>query len=331
MNDATDLGQRILELLGDPVLPIVVIVAIALILMRLAHQAVRRVITTIFERQQIEDTTAELGAAEIAKRVETLDTFATRSIQVFIAAISLVMILGELDFDIGPAIAGLGIVGIAVGFGAQSLVRDLFTGALILVENQFGKGDVVTIAGVTGVVEDLSLRRTTLRNLSGVVYTVPNGEITVASNLTRTWARVNENVQVAYGTDMGLAIEVVNEVGRAMLEDPDWVGRVIEAPAVLRIDSLDDSGVTIKITGMVKPSEQWAVAGELRRRLLIAFDEAGIEIPFPHRVVIARSEGGPPGPVDGSAAAPADAPTDVPAAAPADDSGVSEDPTTRLP
>ncbi len=143
------------------------------------------------------------------------------------------------------------------------------------------------------MVEDLSLRRTTLRDLSGVVHTVPNGEITVASNLTRTWARVNENVQVGYGTDMSRAIEVVNEVGREMLDDPDWDGRVIEAPSVLRVNSLDDSGVTIKITGMVKPSEQWAAAGELRRRLLVAFDEAGIEIPFPHRVVIARSEGAP--------------------------------------
>jgi small-conductance mechanosensitive channel len=305
MNEATDLGQRILNLLADPVLPILLIVVLALVLMRLVHQTVRRVITPIFERQTIEGTTAELGAVEIAKRIETLDTFVTRSIQVFIIVIALVMILGELNYDIGPAIAGLGVVGIAVGFGAQSLVRDLFTGSLILVENQFGKGDVVTIAGVTGVVEDLSLRRTTLRDLSGVVYTVPNGEITVAQNLTRTWARVNENVQVAYGTDMGRAIEVVNEVGRGMLEDPAWEGRVIEAPAVLRVNSLDDSGVTIKITGMVKPSEQWAAAGELRRRLLIAFEDAGIEIPFPHRVVIARSEGAPSPDTTSEASVPA--------------------------
>lgn len=312
MNGTTDLADRILNVLADPVLPILLIVAIALVLMRLVHQAVRRLITTLFEREAEEGTTAELTAAEIEKRIETLDGFVTRSIQVFILLIALVMILGELNFDIGPAIAGLGIVGIAVGFGAQSLVRDLFTGSLILVENQFGKGDVVTIAGVTGTVEELSLRRTTLRDLSGVVYTVPNGEITVASNLTRTWSRVNENVQVAYGTDMGHAIEVVNEVGRAMLEDPDWAGRVVEAPAVLRINSLDDSGVTIKITGMVKPSDQWAVAGELRRRLLVAFDAAGIEIPFPHRVVIARGEGAAP-PVSGPTPGSGDVPRDRPA------------------
>ena len=129
--------------------------------------------------------------------------------------IALVMILGELNLNIGPAVAGLGIVGIAVGFGAQSLVRDYLTGSLILLENQFGKGDVVTIAEVTGTVEDFSLRRTTLRDLDGVVHTVPNGEITVASNRTRTWARINQDVTVVYGTDIEKAIEVINDVGAA--------------------------------------------------------------------------------------------------------------------
>jgi len=334
MNDATDLGERILGLLADPVLPILIIVIIAAVLARLVRQTVRRVLTTVFEREVSEGVAADLTEAEVAKRIDTLDTLASRTIVAFIAVIALVMILGELNFDIGPAIAGLGIVGIAVGFGAQSLVRDLFTGALILIENQFGKGDVITIAGVTGTVEDLSLRRTTLRDLSGVVYTVPNGEITVASNLTRTWSRVNENVQVAYGTDMARAIEVVNEVGRAMLEDPDWTGRVIEAPTVLRVNSLDDSGVTIKITGMVKPSEQWAVAGELRRRLLVAFEKAGIEIPFPHRVVIARTEGPqrPDGAAgDGVAAAPDAGQDDVPVAPGEDDSDTAKDATKGLP
>jgi len=136
---------------------------------------------------------------------------------VFILLIALVMILGELQLDIGPAIAGLGIVGIAVGFGAQSLVRDYFNGALILIENQFSRGDVVTIAGVSGTVEDFSMRRTTLRDLNGVVHTVPNGEIRVASNQTRVWARINQDVTVSYGTDIEKATRVVNDVGQAMV------------------------------------------------------------------------------------------------------------------
>ena len=134
------------------------------------------------------------------------------------------MILGELDLDIGPAVAGLGVVGIAVGFGAQSIVRDYFTGALILVENQFSKGDVISIAGVSGTVEDFSLRRTTLRDLDGVVHTVPNGEIKVASNRTRVWARINLDVTVAYGTDIEKATRVVNDVGEAMAADPSGGG-----------------------------------------------------------------------------------------------------------
>ena len=134
------------------------------------------------------------------------------------------MVLGKFNVDIGPAVAGLGIVGIAVGFGAQSLVKDYFNGVLILVENQFAKGDVVRVAGVSGTVEDFTLRRTTLRDADGVVHSVPNGEIGVASNLTRVWAQINENVSVAYGTDIDRATEVVDDVGRAMAADPDWAG-----------------------------------------------------------------------------------------------------------
>ena len=207
-----------------------------------------------------------------------------------IVIVALVMGLSQLGLNIGPAVAGLGIVGIAVGFGAQSLVKDYFNGALILLENQYSKGDVVTIAGVSGSVEDFSLRRTTLRDLDGVVHTVPNGQITVASNLTRTWARINQDVTVAYGTDMEKATEVINGVGRGMAADPAWRRRVLEAPHVERISALGDYGVTIKILGLVRASEQWAAGGELRKRLLAAFAADGIEIPRPQRVVLAPAD-----------------------------------------
>ena len=170
------------------------------------------------------------------------------------------MILGQLGLDIGPAVAGLGVVGIAVGFGAQSLVRDYLNGALILIENQFGKGDVVRVAGVAGTVEDFTLRRTTLRDLDGVVHTVPNGEIKVASNLTRVWARINQDVTVAYGTDIDKAIAVVDDVGREMAGDPVWKRRVLEAPRVERVEALAEYGVTLKILGTVRAADQWAAA-----------------------------------------------------------------------
>jgi len=185
------------------------------------------------------------------------------------------------------------VVGIAVGFGAQALVRDYLTGALILVENQFAKGDVVRLAGVAGTVEDFSLRRTTLRDLDGVVHTVPNGEIKVASNLTRVWARVNQDVTVAYGTDIDTAIEVVDAVGRELAEDPIWKRRILEAPRVERVEALGEYGIALKVLGSVRAGEQWSTAGEWRKRLLAAFNEHGIEIPRPQRVVLSRDPGDP--------------------------------------
>jgi len=184
------------------------------------------------------------------------------------------------------------VVGIAVGFGAQSLVRDYLNGSLILIENQFGRGDVVRLAGVAGTVEDFTLRRTTLRDLDGVVHTVPNGEIKVASNLTRVWSRINQDVTVAYGTDIDMAIEVVDNVGREMAGDPIWKRRVLDAPRVERVAALAENGVTLKILGTVRAADQWAAAGDLRKRLLVAFKEHGIEIPRPQRVVLARDVAG---------------------------------------
>jgi len=148
---------------------------------------------------------------------------------------------------------------------------------------------------VSGTVEDFSLRRTTLRDLDGVVHTVPNGEILIASNLTRVWARINQDVSVAYGTDIDRAIEVVDGVGKAMTGDPAWKRRILEAPKVDRVSALGEYGVTLKILGTVRAPDQWAAAGELRKRLLAAFHEHGIEIPRPQRVVLAREpRGGPP-------------------------------------
>ena len=158
------------------------------------------------------------------------------------------------------------------------------------------------IAGVSGVVEDFTLRRTTLRDADGVVHSVPNGEIGVASNLTRVWAQINENVSIAYGTDIDRATQVVDDVGRAMAADPDWQDRVIEAPHVIRVEALGEYGVTLKVEGTVRAEERWAAPGEFRKRLLAAFREHGIEIPRPQRVVLATD---PAAPSAGTPAAPA--------------------------
>ena len=272
-------------------LQIAVIVVIGWLVLRFGRLAVHGIIKALLDREASEGTAQELSAIEVRKRMDTLDNLASHVIRFFVVVIAGIMILGRLGLDVGPAIAGLGVVGIAVGFGAQSLVRDYLTGSLILVENQFSKGDVVTVAGVTGTVEDFSLRRTTLRDLDGVVHTVPNGEIKVASNRTRTWARINQNVTVAFGTDIDKAIDVVEELGRTMAADPVWKRRILEPPRVERIESIDELGITLKILGSVRASDQWAASGEFRKLLLDAFAANGIEIPQPRRVVIS-SEGG---------------------------------------
>ena len=293
--------------------PIVFIIVVSVIAVRAAHLVVSGVVGAVFDRERRQGAARALTADEIARRRGTIETLGSRVIQAFIVVIAVLMILSAVDLDIGPAIAGLGVVGIAVGFGAQALVRDYFNGVLILLENQFSIGDVVTIAGVTGTVEDLTLRRTTLRDLDGVMHTVPNGEIKVASNRTRTWARINQDVTVAYGTDIDRAIGVVDTVGREMAQDATWKGRILEPPHVDRVEALAEYGVTLKILGSVLAADQWAARGELRKRLLTAFSANGIEIPRPQRLILARDPDGAgprpaevvvgPGPTDDDLAA----------------------------
>jgi small-conductance mechanosensitive channel len=284
------------------VLPVLLILIVTAIAIRLASLFVHGVVKALFDREATEGTAQELSAIELKRRMDTLDDLGARVIQAFIVVIAGLMILGKLGLDIGPAVAGLGVIGIAVGFGAQTLVRDYLNGALILVENQFSKGDVVRLAGVAGTVEDFNLRRTTVRDLDGVVHTIPNGEIKVASNLTRTWARINQDVTLAYGTDIDRAIGVVDQVGRDMEEDPFWSRRILEPPRVERVEALGEYGVTLKILGSVVAPDQWAAGGEFRKRLLAALEANGIEIPRPQRVILSRD------PAAALAATPTDGP-----------------------
>jgi moderate conductance mechanosensitive channel len=283
--------STILDVLGRSGLRILLIVIVALIALRMSTLLVHGVVKTLLDREATEGTAQELSAIEVQKRMDTLDELMGRVLRGFIIMIAFIMVLGALTLDIGPAVAGLGVIGIAVGFGAQSLVRDYLNGALILIENQYARGDVIRVAGVDGTVEDFTLRRTTLRDLDGVVHTVPNGEIHVASNLTRVWSRINQDVTVAYGTDIDKAIEVVDTVGREMASDPAWNRRILETPRVDRVAGFAEYGVTLKILGTVRAPDQWAAAGEFRKRMLAAFRTNGIEIPRPQRVVLARDPG----------------------------------------
>jgi small-conductance mechanosensitive channel len=221
----------------------------------------------------------------IEKRTNTLVSIFRGVARVFIVVIGIMMILSEVGVDIVPVLAGFGIAGIAIGFGAQYLIRDLIAGTFIILENQYRVGDVARVADIAGVVEEVTLRKTVLRDLDGIVHHVPNGEIRTASNFTRHFARVNLDVSVAYDTDLDHAIRVINQVGKALAEDEKWRKAIKSPPQVLRVDNLGDSGIYIKILGDVKPMQQWAVMGELRLRIKKAFDAEGIEIPWPHTKV----------------------------------------------
>jgi moderate conductance mechanosensitive channel len=283
--DADTLGR-----VAQSVAATVAILVVAALIIRLAHVFVRGVAKALLTRERVEGTAMELTAAELEKRQDTIEALAVNVIRFFVVVIAGLMILETaFKLDIGPAIAGLGIAGIAIGLGTQHLVRDYLNGALILIENQYARGDIVRIAGVSGQVEDFTLRRTTLRDQDGTVHTVPNGEITVASNLTRVFARINQDIRVVYGTDIEAATTVVNGVGKALAADPEWSGRILEAPKVERVSALGDYGITLKVMGTVRASEQWAVGGELRKRLLLAFAGNGIEIPQPQRVVLTQA------------------------------------------
>lgn len=221
----------------------------------------------------------------IKKRKDTLVGIFGGIGRVFIVTVAIMMILDEAGVPIASALVGLGIAGIAIGFGAQYLIRDLIAGIFIIMENQYRVGDVARVADIAGLVEQVTLRKTVLRDLDGIVHHVPNGEIRVASNFTRHFSRVNLNISVAYGTDLDHAISVINRVGKELAEDEKWRKVIKTPPQVLRVDNLGDSGIDIKILGDVKPIEQWGVMGELRLRLKKAFDAEGIEIPWPHTKV----------------------------------------------
>jgi len=197
----------------------------------------------------------------------------------------ILMIISEFGVNIGPLLAGAGVIGLAVGFGAQYIIRDFFTGLFIILENQYRVGDVVCIDTICGTVEDINLRMTVLRDIDGAVHHIPNGEIKIATNKTKGFARINLVIGVAYDTDIDKVKNVINKVGQEIANDPKWKDKIFKAPEFIRIDNLADSSVDIKISGEVKPLEQWDVLGELRYRIKNAFDKNEIEIPFPQRVV----------------------------------------------
>jgi small conductance mechanosensitive channel len=245
------------------------------------EKLVRRIITTKH---------GELSKQAEEKRENTLIKILSGTARILVWILALMMILSEVGVNIGPLIAGAGVIGLAVGFGGQYLVKDIFTGLFIILENQYRVGDAVEISGIGGSVEDISLRVTTLRDLDGTVHHIPHGEVTTVSNKSKGFSRINVDVGIGYGSDINIARDIINKVGEDLAKDKEWGSDIISAPTFLRVQDLGDSAVILKIIGDTKPSRQFAVAGEFRKRIKEAFDDAGIEIPFPQVTMHQLSE-----------------------------------------
>jgi small conductance mechanosensitive channel len=225
----------------------------------------------------------------VAKRRATLVGLFNGILNVVVILIALMMIFRELDFEIGPLLASAGVVGVAIGFGAQSLVRDVLSGVFIILENQFGVGDVIRVGADSGLVEQINLRTTVLRGADGAVTIVPNGEISRVSVLTKDWSRLVLDMTVGYGADLNHVYSVVKRVLDRYAADHPQV--VIEPPEVLGVEQLGDNGVVVRALVKTAPRMQWETGRKLRKLIKEAFDAEGIEIPFPQRVVWMRANG----------------------------------------
>ncbi len=205
--------------------------------------------------------------------------------------VAALMALSELGLNLGPLIAGAGIVGIAVGFGAQNLVRDFLSGIFMLMEDQYGVGDEIDAGSATGTVESISLRTTRLRDVNGTVWHLPNGHIERVGNRSQQWSRAVLDIDVSYQTDIAGATDVIRGTAQTMCEDPEFVGSVLSEPEVWGVENLGMDSVTIRLVLKTAPHDQLKVTRELRARIKRAFDEAGIEIPFAQRTVWHRNGG----------------------------------------
>lgn len=279
--------KEYLEKWDDQILPwllshgikIVVIAIVAYFLNFIVSKIITRAVRIAVVRDERMTEEAE------KKREDTLIHIFNGALRIILIILAVLMILQEAGLKIGPILAGAGIAGLAIGFGAQSLVKDVISGLFMIIENQYRIGDIIEIDDIGGTVEKITLRLTTLRDINGTVHHIPNGEIKRVSNLSKDFARVNFDIGVSYSSNLEHVIEVINRTGKELAEDPAFADAIISPPRFLRINDFGDSAIIIKILGDTRPLRQWEITGEMRKRLKIAFDREGIEIPFPQMVI----------------------------------------------
>ena len=275
-------------LIGAP-LQILGLLVLGLLIRWVVHRLINRVVRR-----------AEKGAASPhqtrstrrLQRAQTMGSLLKSIATGVIGAVIVTMMLSEIGVNIAPIIASAGIIGVAVGFGAQSLVQDFLSGIFMIVEDQYGVGDVIDLGEAIGTVEAVTLRVTRVRDINGTVWYVPNGSISRVGNQSQNWAQTVLDVSVGYHEDLARVRQVLQDIAHDLWEDEDFKGRVIEEPAVWGVQNLGPDGVDVRVVLKTAPLEQWAVAREMRQRIKARFDVEGIEIPFPQRVVWHRGDEG---------------------------------------
>ena len=281
-------------ILGAP-LRIVLIILVAMIINRLIRRTVRRFTDTISGATSSSGRLHALRerapnvllptetSVRAASRAQTIGSVLRSLSTAVVYSIAGITVLGELGVNLGPIVASAGIVGVAVGFGAQSLVKDFLSGVFMLAEDQYGVGDIIDAGEAKGTVEAVGLRTTRLRDIEGTVWYVPNGQINRIGNKSQEWARALLDVSVGYETNLRQAEEVIKEVAFSMWHDPEWSARLLEEPEIWGVENLGTAGVDIRLGIKTRPSEQFKVMRELRTRLKERFDDEGIQSSSPQR------------------------------------------------
>lgn len=281
----------------EPLLQVVLIVVVAWLLSRLLRRMVRRIVGRMKSRGGLApfgDTKGGYVSPRRSQRLDAIGTVMSSAVGFLVWAVALFTILGStFGLNIGPLLAGAGILGVALGFGAQDLVKDVLSGLFMLAEDQYGVGDVVDAGEATGVVEGISLRTTRIRDVTGTLWHVPNGEIRRIGNMSQEWSRALLDVRVAYRSDVDAAAEVIKAVADEMAAEDAYASLFLAPPEIWGVESLDPDSLSIRLVVKTLPGEQWAISRELRRRIKMALDRADIEIPFPQRTIWLRREGDP--------------------------------------
>ncbi len=272
-------SEILITWLNDKFVPAAIVIIVAIVVRRMGMRPINTLVRKAVKTSRFQTE------AQHRQREETLLDVSESVFGALVWIVAVIFILIALEINLEPVLAAGGIAGIVIGFGAQRIMQDLFAGVYVVTENQYQVGDVVDLDGDVGLVEDISLRMTIIRDLDGTVHHIPHGSIQRAKNLSKDYARVNLDVGVGYESDLEKVIEVINTVGEELAHSEEWKQKITTPPKFLRVENFGDNSIDVKIVGETKPLEQWAVAGELRLRLKVAFDKEGIEIPFPQRTI----------------------------------------------